>query len=97
MKNVWRDIEEATVIVAFLTRLNPNVLYELGLAHGLEKPVIVVVSKDQQTPADLSHLNAYRYENILTGGTPVHIKEIVRRLEAILKHPDKAVEYQRAP
>lgn len=40
MDQVWRGIRQAKVLVAELTSKNPNVFYELGLAHALEKPVI---------------------------------------------------------
>jgi hypothetical protein len=43
MDQVWRGIRQAKVLLAELTSKNPNVFYELGLAHALEKPVILEV------------------------------------------------------
>jgi hypothetical protein len=41
---IWNGIHAARVLVAELTGRNPNVLYELGLAHALRKPVVLVSS-----------------------------------------------------
>jgi hypothetical protein len=52
---VWRGINSAKVLVAELTQRNPNVFYELGLAHALDKPVVLVGSRsnEQDVPFDL--------------------------------------------
>lgn len=36
---IWSGIQHARILVAELTGRNPNVLYELGLAHALRKPL----------------------------------------------------------
>jgi hypothetical protein len=40
---IWKGITSARVLVAELTNRNANVLYELGLAHALHKPVVLVL------------------------------------------------------
>ena len=35
VQDIWRSIRSARVIVAELTNRNPNVMYEIGLAHAL--------------------------------------------------------------
>ena len=51
-RNILRDIisgiNNSDLVVADLTGNNPNVLYELGLAHALEKPVITSHSSDRR-------------------------------------------------
>ena len=42
MDQIWAGINAAKVLVAELTTRNPNVFYELGLAHALQKPVVLV-------------------------------------------------------
>lgn len=42
MRKIIEGIANADLIVAELTGNNPNVFYELGVAHGLQKPVIMI-------------------------------------------------------
>lgn len=47
-------IRQADVVVADCSGRNPNVFYELGLAHALEKPVVLITSDPiEQAPADI--------------------------------------------
>jgi len=62
MDQVWRGIRRATVLVAELTSKNPNVFYELGLAHALEKPVVLVSSNQDDVPFDLRHIRVILYD-----------------------------------
>lgn len=56
-QNILRDIVQgittAQLIVADLTTLNPNVLYELGLCHGLQIPTILLAQSIEEVPFDL--------------------------------------------
>ncbi|QUY43288.1 TIR domain-containing protein [Acaryochloris marina] len=47
-------------IIADLSEFNPNVIFELGVAHGLRKPFIILISSESegQIPSDLS---GYQY------------------------------------
>lgn len=49
-----RDINEAELIVCDLTGLNPNVMFELGVALTLAKPVIQIADIETVLPFDLS-------------------------------------------
>src|SRR5574337_627234 len=47
-------IRQADVVVADCSGRNPNVFYELGLAHALEKPVVLITSDPiEQAPTDI--------------------------------------------
>jgi len=54
-------LEEADLIVADLSDHNPNVLYELGVAHTLGKPVIPMIRADQDLPFDNRHIRTIFY------------------------------------
>ena len=41
---------------------NPNVFYELGLAHALHKPVVLVASNEQDVPFDVKHIRVIYYD-----------------------------------
>lgn len=58
-RSVQDAITKADFVVADLTNLNPNVLYEIGYAHAWGKRVILLVhSGTRHVPTDLS---AYQY------------------------------------
>jgi hypothetical protein len=42
VNDIWSYTKNAKIILADLTGKNPNVFYELGLAHALAKPAILV-------------------------------------------------------
>lgn len=59
---IWNGINSAKVLIAELTSRNPNVYYELGLAHALKKPVVLVCSNEQDVPFDLKHIRVIYYD-----------------------------------
>ena len=59
---IWQGINSAKVLVAELTNRNPNVYYELGLAHALKKPVVLVCSNEEDVPFDLKHIRVIYYD-----------------------------------
>jgi hypothetical protein len=58
--DLWKAIRQARVIIAELTTRNPNVLYEIGLAHAIGKPTILLTRNEDDVPFDLKALR-YRY------------------------------------
>ena len=42
MQDIFKSICEAKVVLADLTGLNPNVMYELGVAHAIGKETILI-------------------------------------------------------
>ena len=61
MQSVWEGINRARLIIADLTRRNSNVFYELGIAHTLGKPVIMLTQSMDFVPFDLRHLRCVVY------------------------------------
>lgn len=53
LKDIVSSIDRADLIIAELTNLNPNVFYELGIAHGLNKPTILLTQSIEKVPFDL--------------------------------------------
>lgn len=62
MADIWQMIQDAKVLVAELTQKNANVFYELGLAHALGKPVILVSETIEDVPFDLQPLRVILYD-----------------------------------
>lgn len=49
---IFKGIEESDICIADLTFLNPNVFYELGIRHAIERPVIHIAQSGTVLPFD---------------------------------------------
>ncbi len=89
MQDIWKSICEARLIIADLTGLNPNVMYELGVAHTLGKETLIIYRKDENLkfPFDLAHIRRIEYENTPVGGTKL-VSELKSTIQAIVT-PEK--------
>lgn len=55
-------IREADLIIVDLTASNPNVMYELGYAHALGKPTIILNQNVHQAPFDVKDFRQILYD-----------------------------------
>lgn len=61
LRTIVHSIDLADLIIAELTTSNPNVFYELGIAHGLSKPVVLLAQDLGEVPFDLRSYNIVTY------------------------------------
>jgi energy-coupling factor transporter ATP-binding protein EcfA2 len=80
MQSVWESINRARLIVAEMTERNPNVFYELGIAHTLGKQVIMITQSMDFVPFDLKHLRCIVYDY-----KPNRIEQFEAALEKTVK------------
>lgn len=62
MSDIWRSIKNADLLIADLTFRNPNVLYELGLSHAINKKVIIITQNINDIPFDLKSFRCIIYD-----------------------------------
>ncbi len=64
-QNILREIiigiKEADLVICDMTTMNPNVFYELGIAHTQGKPVILLAQDLNEIPFDLRPYNVITY------------------------------------
>ncbi len=65
MSVIEAKIKTASIVLADITSLNPNVLYELGFAHGCSKKTIIISRDIGNLPFDLAHYNCVAFDNII--------------------------------
>jgi hypothetical protein len=91
MDQIWRGIRAADVLVAELTSKNPNVFYELGLAHALEKPVVLVSSNQEDVPFDLRHIRVILYDQTDPFWGQKLIDKLADKIQSALADPEESI------
>jgi hypothetical protein len=92
IQDIWKSICEARLVVADLSGLNPNVMYELGIAHTLGKETVLIYRRGDNVtfPFDLTHIRRIEYDNNALGGKKLE-DDLRKTLEGILTPTLKAV------
>lgn len=80
IKDIWERINRARFLIADLTARNPNVFYEVGLAHAIGKEVILMTQNINDVPFDLRQLRCIVYS-----WNPRGAKELEKRLVSTIK------------
>jgi hypothetical protein len=60
--DILAAIENAKIIIADLTGQNANVFYEVGIAHAVKKPVLLMAQSVEDVPFDLRHRRVLVYD-----------------------------------
>ncbi|WP_318310494.1 hypothetical protein [Flagellimonas crocea] len=63
LDKIYSEIENADFIIADLSDKNPNVFYELGYAHAIDKLCILTTTSAENIPFDLKHKRHIVYGN----------------------------------
>lgn len=63
LPHILQEIVRARLVIADITGRNPNVFYELGIAHALGKPVLLISQTSQDIPFDISHVRVLTYRS----------------------------------
>ncbi len=84
IQDITRTIYEAKIIIADISPVNANVFYEVGFAHALNKPTILIAQKDTKLPFDVSSFRTLFYENSIGGKSKLE-EGLRRHIKAILK------------
>lgn len=63
LEKIKKYIENSDILIADCTGRNPNVFYELGIAHTLNKKVILITMDDiKEAPSDIRHYEFIKYQ-----------------------------------
>jgi len=83
--DISKVIRESKLIIADISPVNANVFYEVGFAHALNKPTILIAEKGTSLPFDVSPFRTLFYENSIGGkrkleeGLRKHIRASLRQ------------------
>jgi hypothetical protein len=86
LDRIFNQISKADVIVADMTGRTPNVFYEVGYAHALNKVVLLLTKDAADIPFDLKHR-----QHIVYGGSIEQLrKDLVERLHWAIAEAERA-------
>lgn len=71
------------VVICDCTGRNPNVFYELGIAHTLGRDVVVITQSESDIPFDIRHLRYVHYTDNEKGLEQLR-EQIVERLDSLI-------------
>jgi len=80
---IRKRIENSVAVIADLSESRPNVLYEVGYAHALNKPTVhICCTPMSELPFDVSHQNTLAYT---AGQTHAFKEKLAKRLKALVE------------
>ncbi|HEY2115488.1 MAG TPA: hypothetical protein VGJ51_10375, partial [Candidatus Angelobacter sp.] len=85
IEDIYAGIKQAVLIIADLTGRNPNVFYEIGIAHTLDKEVLLLAQSMDDVPFDLRHRRILLYANTPKGCKELEMK-IAENVNALRKY-----------
>jgi hypothetical protein len=79
MEKVWNGICATQLIIADCTEKNPNVFYEIGMAHAVGKKVVLITRSDKDIPSDIKHFDYIHYNY-----DPEGVETLIEKLREFL-------------
>lgn len=88
-EDIKREISDSKVVIAEITAPNQNVFYELGCAHALNKPTILLARRGGQLPFDIHSYRVIFYDDTI-GGKPEVEQNLEKHLRSVLQEEDSS-------
>lgn len=85
IEDIFYGIRTASVLVADVTGKNPNVNYELGIAHALNKSAVIISQSVDDIPFDYRHLRAVVYNTQSVTWVAQLTDKIIKTLDSVKK------------
>lgn len=92
LERIYRQISAADVIIAVMSDRNPNVFYEVGYAHALEKQCVLVTNTAGDIPFDLKHHKHIVYGESISILKNKLTEDLVWQKEQIAQRKSKALQ-----
>ena len=87
IQDIIQGLGEAQVVIADITPANPNVFYEVGYAHALHKPTILLANRSEisELPFDLRGFRVVFYDDTISGKSSIEsdLRQHLRAITAI--------------
>ncbi|MDB5003033.1 MAG: hypothetical protein JWQ34_1258 [Mucilaginibacter sp.] len=90
-RQVLKSIISNELVIANLTGLNPNVMYELAVRHAVRLPVIIMAEDDTKLPFDINDQRTIFYSDTLLG-SEIAKPSLRAAIEAVLRSKEEPVD-----
>ncbi|MBZ0282435.1 MAG: DUF4062 domain-containing protein [Anaerolineae bacterium] len=84
--DIWAATNNAQLVIADCTGKNPNVFYELGIAHTIGRKTIAIAQSETDIPFDIRHYRYVTYEYTPDGMAKFEL-ELEEAIKKILDIP----------
>ena len=84
MLDVQNSILDADLILCEMSERNPNVFYELGLAHAIGRPAVLVSRNEEDIPFDLRAVRVILYDYRQAGWEAKLREAITKAADAVM-------------
>ena len=84
VKDIFTTIDTGRLVICDITGRNPNVLYEVGIAHARNVEVVLITQNDDDVPFDLRHIRYVRYSTDVAGLAKLET-DLVQTIESALR------------
>ncbi len=84
IQDVVSLIDQSKIVICDCTGRNPNVFYEIGIAHTLGRETILITQSESDIPFDLRHLRFVTYLNNGEGLDELG-KKLLSRLNSLIQ------------
>ncbi len=92
--DIFAAISNATLVLCDVTGKNPNVNYELGVAHALQKPAIIITQDVTDVPFDYRHLRVIVYDREKVDWAKQLETAIHKTILTVLRDPGRALAWR---
>ena len=89
--NIIKSISSADFIIAVVLKQSFNVIFELGVAVGIKKPIFLIMGEDVQTPYNISSFTTIRTNKNLSENLTLPLRQFI---ESIKKEKKENIEHK---
>lgn len=84
--DIVHQIQNADLVICNISKYNPNAMYELGLAHAMSKPSIILVDNETTVNFDVASLRYITYDPKSLPESLIH--HLAKVLTLVVAEPD---------
>jgi hypothetical protein len=96
LEKIVTGIHDADLVIADITNTNANVMYELGVAHSLGKPTIMLAQSVLSLPFDIRAYPVHEYPSDLSqaGAISTHLKQLATQFrEGLVEFANPVLDF----